>query len=108
MKENGAIRKKTKNPSTGRGVHTQGHERSNHDMWLDVIEKPRKVKEEYATDTIGGDAIPSFKTKKGGGVRSREEFAGVELSWTQKVVTEVEGTEASGDDFLKKFAMTFE
>ena len=29
------------------------------------------------------------------------------MTWTQKVVPEVEGTETSGDNFLKKFSVTF-
>ena len=66
-----------------------------------MIEKMRKIEEENTTNTIGGDAIPGLETKEGGGVGSRKEFAGAELTWAQKIVTEVEGTETSGDDFLK-------
>ena len=108
MKEDRTVGKKTENPGTSRGVDAKRCQRSDHDLRLDVIKEARKIEEENTADAIGGDAIPSLKTKESGGVGSREEFSGTELSWAQKIVTEVEGTETGGDDFLEEFTMTFE
>ena len=66
-----------------------------------MIEEVRKIKEENTAYTVGRDTVPGFKVKESGGIGSREEFAGTELSWAQKIVTEVEGTETGGDDFLE-------
>ena len=73
-----------------------------------MIEETRKIKEEDAAYAVGGNTVPGFKVKESGGIGSREEFAGTELSWAQKIVTEVDGTETGGDDFLEEFTMTFE
>ena len=108
MKENGAIGEKTEDPGTSRSVYAKRCQHSNHDLRLDVIEEARKIKEENTANAIGGDAVPGLKTKESGGIRSREEFAGAELSWAQKIMAKIKGTETSGNDFLKKFAMTFE
>ena len=66
-----------------------------------MIEEAGEVKEENAADPIGRDTVLSFKTKKSGGIGSGEEFSGTKLTWTQKVVAEVEGTESGGNDLLK-------
>ena len=73
-----------------------------------MIEEAREVEEENTTNVIGGDAVPSLKTKKSGGIRSREEFSGTKLTWAQEIVVEIEGTETGGDNFLEQFAITFE
>ena len=73
-----------------------------------MIKESGKVEQKYPANAVGGDAIPSLKTKKSGGVGSREEFTGAKLSRAQEVVTEVEGAKTSGDNFLKKFSVTFE
>ena len=73
-----------------------------------MIEEAREVEKEDTTNAIGGNTVPSFKTKEGGSVGSREEFLGAELTWAQEIVAEVEGRELGGDDFLEYLAMTFE
>ena len=66
-----------------------------------MIKKTRKVEKKNTTDTVGRNTISGLEVQESGGIRSREEFAGTELSWTQKIVTEVKGTEMGGDDFLE-------
>ena len=81
MKKDRTIGKKTENPGTSRGVDAKRCQRSNHDLRLDVIEETRKIKEENASYTVGGNTVPGFKAKESGGIGSREEFSGTELLW---------------------------
>ena len=107
MKENRTVRKKAKDPSTGRSVHAQGRERSNHDLGLNMIKEAGEVEEEDAADAISGNAIPGFEPKKSSSIGSGEEFAGSKLAWAQKIVTKVERTKPGGNNFLEQFAVAF-
>ena len=51
MEKDGVVRKKAKNPCTGRSIHAERCKRSNHDPGLNMIKEAGEVKEEDAADT---------------------------------------------------------
>ena len=80
MKIDRTIGKKTEYPSAGGRINSQRSEGGDHDPGLDMIEEMREVEEEYASDAIGGNAIPSFKPEESGCIRGRKEFMGPKLA----------------------------